>query len=294
MPGGAGGRGGSGGRGGGGSGGASGTGGSGGGDGTKSSGCGKANPPANGAATISVGGMSRQYTLRKPDDYDANRAYKLMFSFHWLNGTMQNVANGSGTAEAYYGLWELANGSMIFVAPQGINNGWSDSGRSMTMGGQDIQFTQALFNQLESTLCIDKSRVFAEGFSMGGSMSYAVACALPDIFRAVAAHSGGPMSGCVQHTKPVAYFMTHGINDSVCTYPQFGVPQINDFAEVNGCMPATLPTPTSAQASCIDFQGCMSGYPARGCTFVGDHTPSPPNVNSTWVPAETWEFFSQF
>jgi hypothetical protein len=38
----------------------------------------------------------------------------------------------------------------------------------------------------------------------------------------------------------------------------------------------------------------MPGYPTRGCTFVGDHTPSPPNVNSTWVPAETWEFLSQF
>jgi hypothetical protein len=88
--------------------------------------------------------------------------------------------------------------------------------------------------------------------------------------------------------------MTHGINDSVCTYPGYGVPQLNDFAKVNGCMNAMLPTPSSAQASCIDFQGCTSGFPARGCTFVGDHTPSPPNVNSTWVPAETWKFISQF
>jgi poly(3-hydroxybutyrate) depolymerase len=275
--------------------GASGTGGSGGGgDATKSTGCGKANPPANGEAMISVNGMSRAYTLKKPDDYDANKPYRLIFAFHWLNGTMQNIANGSGTAKAYYGLWDLAQGSTIFVAPQGINNGWSDSGRSTSMGGNDIKFTQALFTYLEGSLCIDKKRVFAEGFSMGGSMSYAVACALPDIFRAVAAHSGGPMSGCVTHNKPVAYFMTHGINDSVCTYPEFGVPQINDFAKVNGCMTATLPNPSSSAASCIDFQGCMTGYPVRGCTFVGDHTPSPPNTNSTWVPAETWKFISQF
>jgi poly(3-hydroxybutyrate) depolymerase len=248
----------------------------------------------SGTATIDVGGMSRQYTIKVPDNYDANHAYRLIFSFHWLNGTMQNVANGSGTAKAYYGLWGLANGSTIFVAPQGINNGWSDSGRSTTTGGQDIAFTKALYDKITSSLCIDTTRVFAEGFSMGGSMSYALACALPDLFRAVAVHSGGPMTGCVQHSKPVAYFMTHGINDGVCTYPRYGVPQLNDFAKVNGCMSATLPTPSSAQASCIDFSGCMPGFPARGCTFVGDHTPSPPNVNGTWVPAETWKFLSQF
>jgi poly(3-hydroxybutyrate) depolymerase len=217
------------------------------------------NPLKSGQATIDVSGMSRQYTLKVPDNYDANHPYRLIFSFHWLNGTMQNIANGSGTAKAYYGLWDLANGSTIFVAPQGISNGWSDTGRSSTKGGQDIQLTQALYDKITSSMCIDKTRVFSEGFSMGGSMSYAVACALPDLFRAVAVHSGGPMTGCVQHTKAVAYFMTHGINDSVCTYPGYGVPQINDFAKVNGCMTATLPTPSSAQASCIDFPGLHAG-----------------------------------
>jgi len=257
-------------------------------------GCGSPSPLKSGQATIDVGGMSRQYILKVPDNYDTNHPYRLIFAFHWLNGTMQDVANGSGTAKAFFGLPPLSNGSTIFVAPQGINNGWSDSGRSSTQGGQDIQFTQALYDRITSSLCVDKTRVFSEGFSMGGSMSYAIACALPDLFRAVAVHSGGPMSGCVQHNKPVAYFMTHGINDSVCTYPAYGVPQVNDFAKINGCMSATLPTPGSAQASCIDFQGCMAGYPTRGCTFVGDHTPSPPNVNTTWVPAETWKFLSQF
>ena len=55
--------------------------------------------------------------------------------------------------------------------------------------------------------------------SMGGSMSYAVACAVPDVFRAAAVHSGGPMSGCVVRDKLVAYFMTHGEQDGTCTYP---------------------------------------------------------------------------
>jgi poly(3-hydroxybutyrate) depolymerase len=252
----------------------------------KSSGCGSAMPLKSNTYMISVGGMQRTYILRVPDNYDANHPYRLILAFHWLNGTAQNVSS-----ENFYGLWSLSSGSTIFAAPQGINNGWSDSGRTSSAGGQDINFTKALVNELTSKLCVDTSRIFAEGFSMGGSMSYAVACAMPDVVRGVVAHSGGPMSGCVQHNKPVAYFMTHGTQDNVCTYPQYGVPQINDFAKVNGCMSKEMPVPTANTHPCVDFPGCMPGYPARACIFVGSHTPSPPG---NWVPMETWKFISQF
>jgi poly(3-hydroxybutyrate) depolymerase len=245
--------------------------------------------------TIMVNGASRSYNLKVPDNYDSKKPYRLIFSFHWLNGTANDISKGSGTAKAWYGLPDLEKGTTIFVAPQGINNGWSDAKRTMSKGGDDIELTKALLTQLEDTLCIDTTRIFAEGFSMGGSMSYAVACALGDVFRGVAVHSGGPMSGCVTpHTKPVAYFMTHGTSDSVCTYPGYGVPQLQDFAKVNGCMDATLPKPTSSAAACVDFMGCSAGYPTRSCLFVGDHTPSPGGTSNTWVPAETWKFISQF
>lgn len=76
------------------------------------------------------------------------------------------------------------------------------------------------------------------------------------------------MSGCDPHDETVAYFMTHGTQDNVCSYPQYGVPQLDDFAEVNGCTPRSMPTPSG-------------------------NTPSP-NTQSTWVPQEAWNFFSQF
>ena len=271
-----------------GTGGTGGTGGSSAGDGgaVKSTGCGSASAPTSNTYTISVSGTNRTYILRVPDNYDANRPYRLILAYHWLNGTAQNVASGN-----YYGLLSLSAGSTIFAAPQGINNGWSDSGRTSTTGGADINFTKALVDELTSKLCIDRSRIFAEGFSMGGSMSYAIACAMGDVVRGVVAHSGGPMSGCVQHSKPVPYFMTHGTQDNVCTYPAYGVPQINDFAKLNGCMSQTMPTPSGTAPACVDFPGCMAGYPARACIFVGGHTPSP---SGNWVPGESWKFISQF
>jgi poly(3-hydroxybutyrate) depolymerase len=269
-------------------------------DAVKSPGCGTTTTAKSGN-NQTLG--SRTYNLKIPTDYDSSKAYRLIVSIHWLNGTAANVSDGSGTAKAWYNLWDMANPSTgsttIFVSPQGLNNGWSNS------GGADVTFIKSLVTQLESQLCIDTTRIFAEGFSMGGSMSYALASAAPEMFRGVAVHSGGSMSGSTNgHSKPVAYFMTHGIKDSVCTYPGFGVPQLQDFAKVNGCtkpdptlsataFEAALPEPTSTASACVDFTGCKDGFPVRSCLFVGDHTPSPDGT-SGWVPKETWKFFSQF
>ena len=64
--------------------------------------------------------------------------FGLVVAFHWLGGTADNVANGGGVLKGpFYGLWELAEGSTIFVAPQGIDNAWPDDGRTNTMEGQD-------------------------------------------------------------------------------------------------------------------------------------------------------------
>jgi poly(3-hydroxybutyrate) depolymerase len=267
-----------------------------------SDGCGKATTAKSGDnQTISVGGSNRTYNLKLPDNYDMNHPYRLIISYHWLNGTAANVSGGSGTAAAWYGqnTTSTGGGTTVFVAPQGINNGWSNS------GGSDVTFSRTLITQLEGQICIDKARIFCEGFSMGGSMSYAMASAAPEIIRAVAVHSGGSMSGTTNgHNKPVAYFMTHGTKDSVCTWPGFGLPQLQDFAKVNGCktpdptqsasaFQAALPQPTSNQGVCLEFTGCTAGYPTRSCLFVGDHTPSPDGTNG-WVPKETWKFFSQF
>jgi predicted esterase len=262
-----------------------------------SSGCGKATTAKSGnGLTLNVGGSDRTYNLKIPDDYDMNKAYRLMLSLHGGGETADQISsNGYYGLSSFYGLLSLSQGSTIFVAPQGNDKGWSNT------GGSDVAFLRQLITQLESQLCIDESRIFCEGHSFGGSMSYAMASAAPDIIRAVAVHSGGTMSGTTPgHNKPVAYFMTHGTKHSVCTYPQYGVPQLQDFAKVNGCktpdptlsataFEAALPEPTGSAGACVSFEGCLA--PVRACIFVGKHTPNPAG---NWVPAEVWKFISQF
>src|SRR5687768_5054570 len=80
-------------------------------------GCGKAPTLTSGVRTIQSGGQNRTYILRIPDNYDRNHPYRLIFGFHWLNGTANDVDSGGsdGFTWSYYGLRALANNSAIFV-----------------------------------------------------------------------------------------------------------------------------------------------------------------------------------
>lgn len=264
------------------------------GDEGQSAGCGTSRTLMDGRKTIQSGGMNREYILRVPDNYDSNRPYRLVMAYHWLSGNANQVANGGNggsTEDPYYGLWDLADNSTIFVAPEGLDAGWANT------GDRDIALTDAILEEIQNDLCIDTTRIFATGFSYGGGMSYALACARPDVFRGVALYAGAQLSGCNGGTTPVAYFHAHGVGDSVLNVSMGR--QIRDrFVEVNGCMPQSPPEPArnSGTHTCTSYEGCMDGYPVRWCAHGGDHNPTEKDQGQgkSWIPGEAWDFIRQF
>jgi poly(3-hydroxybutyrate) depolymerase len=275
-------------------GGAAGSAGAGGGNGAvKSAGCGKTRTLMNGRRTIQSNG-NREFILRVPDNYDNNRPYRLIFAYHWRSGNANQVANGGmggSTEDPYYGLWDLAENSTIFIAPEGLNAGWSNT------NGQDVAFTDAMLEQVQNDLCIDTTRIFANGFSFGGGMSFALACARANVFRGVALYAGAQLSGCSGGTMPIAYFHAHGIRDSVLNISQ-GRPLRDRFVMNNGCTPQSPPEPSNGSGThiCTSYAGCSEGHPVRWCAFDGDHNPTEKDrgQSKSWIPGEVWEFFSQF
>jgi polyhydroxybutyrate depolymerase len=244
---------------------------------TQSSGCGSTMTPASGALSIDVDGTSRDYILAVPDDYDSDHPYPLVFGWHWRGGSAEDVA-GSGFLGGYYGLEELADGSAIFVAPDGIDDGWANT------GGRDIAFLDAMLARFKSELCIDESRIFSTGFSYGGMMSFAVACARADVFRAIAPMSGALYSGCEDGDLPIAVWGAHGDEDDVVPLSD-GQAGLEVFLERNHCESTAMPTTPSP---CVTYQGCDAGYPVTWCEFEGGH--SPPSFATDAI----WEFFSGF
>ena len=260
-----------------------------------SAGCGKAAALANGTISIESNG-TRSYILRAPDNYDRNHPYRLVLAYHWGSGTAQQVVDGTGVSESpFYGLWDLANNSTIFVAPVGLGSGQATGWPNAN--GEDVAFTDAMLAQLEAGLCVDTGRIFATGFSYGASMSYALACARPGVFRGVVLYSGSELSGCDGGTTPVAFYATHGLTDSVLGIAQ-GRSLRDHFVQVNGVTPQDPPEPAVGSGThiCTTYKGGSARYPVEWCAFDGDHNPNPHDSgqSDSWNPPQAWAFISQF
>ena len=237
-----------------------------------SSGCGATAFPGSARHDIDVSGLNREYIVKLPSNYDSSRPYKLVFAWHYLNGS------ASGIARNYYGLESRAGDTAIFVAPEGINAAWPNT------GGRDVAFARKMVEWMNNNYCIDQDRIFSVGFSYGAIMSNTVGCQMGDVFRAIAPMAGsGPRSNsnCV---GKVAVWLAHGNRDSVVSFSS-GESSRDLWARANGCGTQTSPTSPSP---CVAYQGCDDSLPVTWCEFSGAHT------QPSFGPAAIWDFFSQF
>jgi dienelactone hydrolase len=256
--------------------GASGSGGSAGGSGmSKSKGCGNPRTIQDGNRSVQSGGMQRTYVLRSPANYDNAHPYRLMLGFHGANG------NGAQVAPSFFGIWELSEGSTIFVAPDAVSGLWNAT--------RDTTLVTDLIQQLSDDLCIDTSRIGIEGFSQGAAMVWTLACGLPGKFRFAVVHSGGglPMP---QSCEPIPFWSALGTDGS-------GQDMSSDFfARTNGCTVAALPTAPTGGHACNNYEGCDPGFPTRWCDYDAGHTPSAVDAGQqrSWVPQEVWNFIKDY
>jgi len=275
-----------------------------------SAGCGKAPGIAssmynNGTRIpFTSGSQQRRYILNVPTNYDNTHPYKLIITYHELNGNDVEMYN-----QKFYNLLPQSNNTAIFIAPNGTQSsgspcsgtGSGDSGCGWpNQGNADLMYADALVQEIEKNFCVDTSRIFANGWSYGGSMSYKTACERPlgaanGYIRGVAVYSGSQLSGNCTPSKPVAYYASHGTHDSVLNYSN-GVGLAQNFAKANGCTWATPTAVMSGAHVCTNEMGCMQGYPLEFCSFNGDHTPYPDNgqESGSWNAANVWMFFNQF
>ena len=256
-----------------------------------SSGCGMA-APASMRYSIDVSGMTREYILSVPSNYDPTHPYILIFAWHPWGGSAMQVA-GTGNS-GYYGLKGSSSNQAILVAPEGLDFNGMGLGWGNT-NGEDIAFLHSMLDLFQSEMCIDQNRIFSAGFSFGGMMSNAVGCA--GLARAIAPMAGNSVvSGCLAGTKPVAYMGFHGTHDSVVDISG-GRTARDVFVKRNGCSSDTVPSSPSwcdgiassyQPCTCVDYQGCMAGYPVTWCEYNADHQAAP-NSGPT-----LWKFFTQF
>jgi predicted esterase len=269
---------------------------------------------------ITSGGMSREYIIDIPADYNPTKPYRLVFSWHQAYGSDVGNANGLYPAfngpnfdaahYAFFGLKRAATDAgdeAIFVAPEGIGNLPWDYKR-------DVTLFDDLLTLVDANLCIDDSRVFSTGFSFGAMMSYALSITRQTKLRAVVAMAAAnynlPNEPSDSNAAPIAYMGTTGMSDGTCPWgtDTMGGKACNlQHAKDNNCtIPSGNAIPTTTTGSkkyvCYDFAGCKAGYPVKACTFDGAHTPSSIDDGTSsgddglkaFIPPLAWKFMSQF
>jgi polyhydroxybutyrate depolymerase len=245
-----------------------------------SAGCGKgtARPDRKTQQTITIDGTTRYYLLNVPSGADTT-PLPLVFALHGYD--MNNVA-----LVDLYDFTSQSGNKAITVLPQGEGpapgntSHWGDSvlKSTWTANTANYDFMQTLKADIESKYCVDTSRVYFTGFSMGGMFTNSLACDHNDWFRGYAPVEGGGPSSCAHADAKPSIIIHQGTADTIAK-PSAGEGTRDFWTMQNGCDMTT----TSVYTGCLSYGSCDE--PVLYCTGNWTHT-----VSST-ARANIWKFF---
>jgi poly(3-hydroxybutyrate) depolymerase len=223
-------------------------------------------PPANDTGTMITAGMV-PYILDLPPGYDNTKAYPLLFVWHGFG-----VDNAS--FHGYLNMKAVAGNDAIIVTPEIIGGG--------SMWPQDPSYFDGLYDHFTTKYCVDTTRVFTTGHSMGGMHTAMLGCQRANKLRGDAVLAAPHATGkCVDGN--MALMLSVGNSDTVVSANHDT--EFKWYAEHNGCDP-TMSMPVDPM-QCIEYAGCMPNKPVRTCRFDGGHEIPP------WVAGAVWGFFKK-
>ena len=134
--------------------------------------------------TIEYDGLTREYSIYVPESYDGTTSIPLLFNFHGGGG---NIAFHIAIADMSP-IADTAN--FIVVYPQARpdpSDGNSFNWIPKVPGTfDDVPFISSLIDRIASNYQIDQNRIYACGYSLGGDMSFELACKLNNKIAAIA------------------------------------------------------------------------------------------------------------
>ena len=161
-------------------------------------------------------GETRDYLLYVPKSYDHSKPTPLVISMHGaaLWGAAQKETSQWNTVADAYGF--------IVVYPSGARGSGPRVWRVESETGlrKDVKFISELIDTVKAAYNIDPARIYANGLSNGGGMSFVLSCTLSDRIAAVgmvAAAQMLPWSWCTDR-RAVPMISFHGTADGQVPY----------------------------------------------------------------------------
>lgn len=263
----------------------------------------------NGAIVSS--GRQREYLLHVPTSYDPAKPAPLVISLHGAGlwpGAQRDISRWNELAESE---------GFIVVYPSGLDRAgpriWAvDAGTRLDA---DIRYISELIDALEAGFHIDPERIFVNGLSNGGGMTFALSCTLSHriaAFGMVGAAHLLPWSWC-QDPPPAPMIAFHGTKDRTVPYaggtswvspkPFPDIPTFTaHWARRNQCLGDPVETLIADDVMRLEYRRCADGNEVILYTLLeGGHTWPGSQGIPEWLFGKTtqsidatrlmWEFF---
>lgn len=267
------------------------------------------------AGALVSSGQTRHYLLYVPKSYNPAKPTPLVITLHtsmsWDSAAMA-ISRWNSVADQ--------NG-FIVVYPEGAGFGpksWEMDGMETPSRMPDVLFISALIDKLEASYNIDKQRIYANGMSNGGGMTFVLSCTMSDRIAAVGMVSAGlyPDWSWCPDKKPVPVIAFHGTADPICLYnggysklAGGTSPNVPDFyakwARRNQCKPNGISSAVTADVTRLQYADCADNADVSFYTIKGEghQWPRGRRIVATWMVGpynhsidatrQMWAFFQE-
>ncbi len=236
--------------------------------------------------------INRMYMVHVPKSYQAVKSMPMMLSLHGGGGNMRYQAD-----DEYYGLISKSESAgFIAVFPNGYSRFTKGSlatwnagiccGKARDKNIDDVGFIKSVVNDMKTRANIDVNRIYANGMSNGGMMSYRLACEMPDTFKAIVSVAGTDGTINCTPSKPVSVLHIHAVDDERVLYHGGSGSDSNTHADfesvpntvakwvkLNSCSATPERVLQVSGAYCDIYKQCQSGKQVKVCiTETGGHS----------------------
>jgi polyhydroxybutyrate depolymerase len=159
--------------------------------------------------SLRVDGRERSYLLEPALDLRGKDAAALVIVLHQEGGTPRGVA-------AETELQDLRKSGATLAYPAGVDNSWDAGaccGTPSRQGVDDVQFLDAVIQDVSKRTPVDSRRTALVGYSSGGMLTYRYVCARRGTLAAAVVVSGSLESSCDDEITVPDVLALHGKKD---------------------------------------------------------------------------------
>lgn len=218
-------------------------------------------PGNNGGYTYSM----RNYFVRLPAGYDANKPYAVTFGGGGCGNTSGDSGKGGGKQAS--GIEAIQIGlSYVYSGGACFEDGFANT--------PEVPYFDAVMKDISANYCVNLEKVFISGYSSGAWEAYTLGLARGGVIRGIATAAGGlraerPMPSGI----PMAAILLTGQGDgsNPIDGPTGSALARDEILKTNKCV-GTTTMPFAPDADCVQYTGCPAAFPVVWCTPAGGHT----------------------